>query len=110
MAMYKLLECSKNYSVASGNFWNNYRDEINDDENEINAANNRIMDNKTIIGKYFEHKLKLIGSIPDDSNILDAEVLVLLKYLSNFWRSLDLTLINCEIELDLSWSTERVIL
>ena len=31
MAMYKLLECNKNYSVASGSFWNNYRDEINDD-------------------------------------------------------------------------------
>ena len=31
------------------------------------------------------------------------------KYLSNFWRSLDLPLINCEIELDFSWSKEDTI-
>ena len=36
--------------------------------------------------------------------ILDAEVVVPLKYLSNFWRSLDLLLINCEMKLDLLWS------
>ena len=42
--------------------------------------------------------------MPNNNNILDAEVVVPLKYLSNFWRSLDLPLISCEIELDLSWS------
>ena len=59
-------------------------------------------DNKTIISKSFEYKTKLIGSTPDDSNIIAAEVFVSLKYLSNFWRFLDLPLINCELELDLS--------
>ena len=59
-------------------------------------------DNKTIISKSFEYKTKLIGSTPDDSNILAAEVFVSLKYLGNFWRFLDLPLINCELELDLS--------
>ena len=58
--------------------------------------------NKTIISKSFEYKTKLIGSTPDDSNISDAEVFVSLKYLSNSWRFLDLPLINCELELDLS--------
>ena len=38
--------------------------------------------------------------------MLDAEVVVPLKDLSNFWRSFDLLLINCEIELDLSCSKE----
>ena len=33
----------------------------------------------------------------------------LLKHLSNFWRSLDLPLINCEIELDLSWTKDCVL-
>ena len=42
--------------------------------------------------------------MPNNNNILDAEVVVPLKYLSNFWRSLDLPLISYEIELDLSWS------
>ena len=40
---------------------------------------------------------------------INAEVVVPLKYLSNFWRSLDLPLINCEIELDLSRSKECII-
>ena len=44
--------------------------------------------------------------MPNNNNILDAEVP--LRYLSNFWRSLDLLLINCEIELDLSWSKECI--
>ena len=42
--------------------------------------------------------------MPNDNNILDAEVVVPLKYLSNFWGSLNLSLTNCEIEHDLSWS------
>ena len=49
------------------------------------------------------------GSTPDDNNILDAAVVVPLKYLSNVWRSLDLPLINFETELDLSWSKEYMI-
>ena len=42
-------------------------------------------------------------STPENANRLNAEVVVSLKYLSNFWRSLDLPLTDCEIELDLSW-------
>ena len=37
------------------------------------------------------------------------EVVVPLKYLSNFWRSLDLPLINCQIGIDLSWSEECIV-
>ena len=104
MSMYNLLEYSDNYSMTSGSLWNCYRDEINDSATENNAANNRMNSNKTIASKSFENKIKLIGSTPDNNNILAAEVVVLLKYFSNFWRSLDLPLINCEIELDLLWS------
>ena len=43
----------------------------------------------------------VIGSTPADKSSLDAEVVVPSKYLSNFWRSLDLPLIYCKIELDL---------
>ena len=88
--------------MTSGSFWNYYRYGINDDADENNAANNEINNNKTITSKSFEYKIKLIGSKPDDNNIIDTEVVLPLKYLSNFWRSLDLALINCEIELDLS--------
>ena len=46
---------------------------------------------------------------PNDNNTLTAEVVVQLKYLSNFWRFPDLLSINCEIELDLSWSKECIL-
>ena len=94
--------------MTSGSLWNYHRDEINDKANENNAANNKINNHKTITSKSFEYKTKLIGSTSNDNNTLDAEVVVPLKYLSNFWRSLDLPLINCETELDLSWSKECI--
>ena len=79
MPMYNLLEYSDNYSMTSGSLWNYcYRDEINDDSNE-NANNNRINNNKTITNKSFEYKTKLIGSTPNNNNILDAEFAVPLK-------------------------------
>ena len=108
MPMYNLLEYSENYSMALGSLWNYYRDDINDDENETDRLRNRLNSNKTIRSKSFEYKTKLTGSTSDNNYIINAEV-VPLKYLSNFWRSLDLPLINCEIELDLTWSKYCVI-
>ena len=108
MTMYNLLEYSYNYSMTSGNLRNYYRDEINDDGNENNAANNRT-NKKERASKSFEYETKLIGSTPNNNNMLDAEVVVQLKYFSNLWRSLDLSLINCEIKLDLSWSKKPII-
>ena len=84
--------------------WNYYRDEVNDDANENNAARTELNKNETITSKSIEYKPKLIGSTPKNNNILYPEVVVPLKYLSNFWRFLDLPLISCEIELDLSLS------
>ena len=66
-------------------------------------VNNRINNNKKIKSKSFEYKKKIIGRTPADNNTLDTEVVVPLKDLVNFWRFLDLPLINCEIEPDLSW-------
>ena len=90
--------------MTSGSLWNYYRDEINEDINENNVANNRINNNKTTTSKSFEYKTKLIRSTPKNDNTLEAEVVIPLKYLSNFWRSLDLELINFEIEIDFPWS------
>ena len=75
--------------------WNCYRDKVNDSANENNDANNcRINNNKMATSKSFEYRTKLKGSTPNDNSKL--------KYSSNFWGSLDLPLINCEIELDLT--------
>ena len=59
--------------------------------------------------KSIEYKTKLIVSILNKDSRLDAEVVVPSKRLSNFWRSLDMPLINCEMELDLSWSRYYII-
>ena len=55
------------------------------------------------------YKTKLIERMPSNSNILDAEVFLSLKYLGNYWRSLDFPLINFEIKLDLAWSNKCII-
>ena len=34
--------------------------------------------------------------------------MVTLKYLSNFWRTLEISLVNCEININLTWSANRV--
>ena len=109
MPMYNLAEYGYSYSMTSESFWNYYRDKVNDDSNESNPTNNRINNNKTIGSKSFEHGTKLIGSTSNNDNILDPEIVVPLWYLGNFCRSLDLPLINCEIEIDLSWSKECII-
>ena len=108
MSMHNLLEYSHNYSMISESLWNYYRDEINDDVNE-NDDNNKMNNSKTMTSKSFEYKTKLVERTPTINNMLDAENVIPLKYLSNFWRSLDLSLIYCEIKLDLSWSDKCVI-
>ena len=108
MPMYNLIEYSDNYSMTSGSLWNYYRDKVNNDTNEF-AANCTMNNSKITTSKSFEYKIKIIGRTSANNNALDTEVVVTLKYLSNFWRSLDLPLINCKIELDLSWSKDCII-
>ena len=87
MAMYNPLEYSDNYSMTSGGLWNYYKDEINDDEKENDANENMVNSNKTTTIKSFKYMTKIIGSTPNSGEILNAEVVLPLKYLSNFWRS-----------------------
>ena len=88
--------------MTSGSLWNYYRDEVNDSADEINdAANFRINNNKKTKSKSFEYKTKLVGRVPNNNDDrLDAKIVVPLKYQNNFWRYLDLPLINCEIKID----------
>ena len=57
----------------------------------------------------FKSKIKITGKTPADGNMKDVEVMVPLKYLSNFWRTLKMPLINCEVEIILTWSKTCVI-
>ena len=108
MPMYNLLAYSDNYSVPSGSLWNYYRDNVND-ENENGDNGHKINNNKTRTRKSFKYKTKIIGSTPQNVSRLNAEVVVPLKYLCNFWRSLNLPLISCEIEFDLRWERNCII-
>ena len=76
MPMNNLLEYSDNYSMTSGSLWNYYRDKVKDPANEIYAANNNIINKKTIKSKSFDYKSKLIGKIPNDNSRLNAEAFV----------------------------------
>ena len=57
----------------------------------------------------FKFKLKITGNTLTDSNTKDFKIAVLLKYLSNFWRTLEMLLTSCEINLILTWSKKYVI-
>ena len=87
--MYNLIEYSDNYAKTSGHLWQYYSDEPNS-----NLANS----------KSFKSKIKITGRTPAASNEKDVEIMVPLKYLSNFWRTLEMPLINCEVSLMLAWS------
>ena len=54
-------------------------------------------------------KQKITGQTNDDGRI-NVEIMVPLKYLSNIWRTLEMPLINCEVELILIWSASFVII
>ena len=84
MPMYNLIEYSDNYSKTSGSLWQYYKDDPNDN----------IADSES-----FKSKVKTTGKTPHDGNTKDAEIIVPLKYLSNFWRTLEMPLINCEVNL-----------
>ena len=57
----------------------------------------------------FESKIKIIENTPADGNTKDVEIIVPLKHLSNFWRALEMPLINCEVNVILTWSSTYVI-
>ena len=95
MPMYNLIEYSDNYAKTSGSLWQYFRDEPDD---------NNIEDSKS-----FKAKIKITGKTPNDNNEKDVEIMVPLKYLSNFWRTLEMPLINCEVNLILTWSSTCVI-
>ena len=64
----------------------------------------------------FSFKTKLTCQTAADNNNgniagrVDVEIMVLLKYLSNFWRTFEIPLTNCEVEFILDWSADCVII
>ena len=105
MPVYNLIEYSNNHSKTSGGLWHYCKD--------IPAVNNggSIVDfNGANATDSFNFKTKITGKTNHDDRIDDVEIMVPLKYLSNFWRTLEMLLINCEVELILTWSSGCVII
>ena len=116
MPMYNLLEYSKNYKKTTGSLWNYYRDEPS---NPLSTNSESFNYKTSITGNTYNVDEKITD---DDGNEVDnpkydankvgkneTEVVIPLKYLSNFWRSLNIQLINCEVELILTWSKNQVL-
>ena len=102
--MYNFLEYSKNYEKTSESLFNYYRNEPKDhDEGDgDNAINISIRGSKS-----FDYKTKITGSLAaGELEKDDVEIAIPLKYLGNFWKSLNIPLINCEITLILPWYKE----
>ena len=107
MPMYNLLEYSKNYEKTSGSLFNYYRDEPSEITigAGIKAINIYIRNSKC-----FDYKTEITGSLDaGEEEKEDVTIAIPLKYLGNFWRSLDIPLTNCEITLILSWYKECVL-
>ena len=105
MPMCNLLEYCKNYSKTTGSFWNCYRDEPNSGVGgENNNINYSVKDSKS-----FDYKTSITGKLEGNNTEKEVEIVVPLKHLSNFWRTLDMLLINCQINLILTWSENCVL-
>ena len=94
MPLYSLLEYTPAYEKTSGSLWQYCKDIPAVDYN--NAIVNNLTDS-------FNFKVKMTGETGDDGT-KNVEIMVPLGCLSVFWRSLELPLINCAINLILTWS------
>ena len=93
-----MIEYTDNYSDTSGSLWHFKRDEVPAGNVELSLNNS----------DSFECKANLLEKATDDvdvtnSSVKDAKIVVSLKYLSQFWRSLEMSLINCKVYLELNW-------
>ena len=103
MPMYNLIEYRDNYADTSGSVWHFKRDEQSmNDEDPGNVT--------TADSLSFKYKSSFFKTLENDDNgvFKNVKIAVPLKYLSNFWRSLEMPLINCKIHLELNWSKDCV--
>ena len=101
MPMYNLIEYSNNYSKTSGSLWKYYRD-------ETALTDASTLDHFPGNNASFEVKQKITSKIGNNGT-KDVKIMVQLKYLGNFWRTLAMPSINCNINLILTWSKNCII-
>ena len=82
MPMFNLIEYSDNYSKTSESLWQYYKDDPNDNITQSES---------------FKSKMNITRKTPATGNTKDVEIIVQLKYLNNFWITLDFLSVNCEV-------------
>ena len=125
MPLYDLFEYSKNYSKTSRFLWNYHRDELTDDTNDHNGLKRYLINSKSfkyktsIIRSTYNVAEKITNANDDEvgnpaydankSGTKETKIVVALKHLGNFWNSLNIPLVNCEVFLTLTLSANCVI-
>ena len=94
MPMYNLIEYSDNYSKPSESLWQYCKD-----ISAVNNAGNIVDFTATNTTDSFKFRTKTTGQTNNDAEINAVKIMFPLEYLSNFWRTLEMPLINCEVEL-----------
>ena len=103
MPMYNLTKYSDDYSKTPGSLWQYYR-------NEAALTNAGTITNFYAADDSASFKFKQkITCVTSDNGTKNVEIMVPLKYLGNFWRTHEMSLINCEINLILTWFGKFVI-
>ena len=104
MPMYNVIEYSDNYAKTTGRLWQ-YCKHIP----ARNANDEIIVFDVNNVTDSFNFKVKITVRTGNDGR-KNVEIMVPLKYLSNFWRTLEMPLINCEVNLILTWSSTCVLI
>ena len=79
--------------IHLGSLWNFKRDKIINNADVTNDNNS----------PSFKYKASIIGNTENNGIKTEVKIAIPLKYLINFWRSLEMPLVNCKIELSLNW-------
>ena len=82
MPMYNLIEYSDNYLKTSGSLWQYYVDDLNDNITQSES---------------FKFKFKITEKTPAARNVKDVEIAEPLNNLSNFWRTLEISLLLVKV-------------
>ena len=106
MPMYNLLADSKNYRKTTGSLWNYYRDEPSD---PLSSDSESFKYKTSITGNTYNIGAGEAGYDVNKVGKNENKFVIPLKYLSIFWRSLNNSLIHCEVELILNWSKNCIL-
>ena len=91
---------------TTGSLWNFYRDKPS---NPLSFNSVSCKYKTSITGNTYNAGVGEAGYDENKGGKYEAKVVIPLKHLSNFWRSLNIPLINCEVELILTWSKNCVL-